>query len=149
VAVGGNTDFTTGAVIATTDGGRTWVPQAIPSNSGPLTGVSCPTATNCVAVGVNGNTSGQLSAQILATTNGGATWVAQVAPSSAAELLEVTCQSAASILAVGQGQSLTNPFAPGAAGAREHPTTFPAPVGSRRDRVAKYRTIMTRKRRAQ
>ena len=70
------TSTSTGVVLATTDGGTTWVTQTTPTGTGTLTGVSCATATVCEAVGAT--TSFGLA--ILATTNGGATWTAQIVP---------------------------------------------------------------------
>jgi hypothetical protein len=69
-------------IAATTDGGLTWTPEALPANvpDPQLSGVSCASATECWAAGsesvvqnVDGGTNDS-SSVLLGTTNGGATW---------------------------------------------------------------------------
>lgn len=79
VAVGG--DITNGdrVILATTDGGASWVdrtPADLPQV--PLTAVSCPASAVCTAVGYCG--------MIIGTTDGGATWTTERAASCADQL---------------------------------------------------------------
>jgi photosystem II stability/assembly factor-like uncharacterized protein len=69
-------------IAATTDGGLTWKPEALPVNvpDPQLSGVSCASATECWASGsesviqnVGGGTNDS-SSVLLGTTNGGAAW---------------------------------------------------------------------------
>jgi hypothetical protein len=69
-------------IAASTDGGLTWTPEALPVNvpDPQLSGVPCASATECWAAGsesvvqnVGGGTNGS-SSVLLGTTNGGATW---------------------------------------------------------------------------
>ena len=100
---------TTGAVVATTDGGSTWTPEQVPPGLGPLRSVACTSGATtpsdgttrpagsgvmCTAVGTtatvaNGGRSGQ--GVILTTSNGGVTWVAAPVPAVVADLLSVSC----------------------------------------------------------
>ena len=56
---------------ARSNGGVTWTTQSAPPGTGVLTGVSCPTASICIAVS-DFDTS---APSIIATTDGGASWV--------------------------------------------------------------------------
>lgn len=92
----------TGATViaATTDGGKTWKAQQVTGGSTPqLSGVSCPTATQCIAVGSNG-ASLPGSGVVIATSDGGATWSAATSPQNALVVSSVTCASAADCLAI-------------------------------------------------
>jgi photosystem II stability/assembly factor-like uncharacterized protein len=85
----------TGATViaATTNGGRTWKPQQMSGGSTPqLSGVSCPTATECMAVGSNG-ASLPGSGVVITTSDGGATWTAAASPQNALVISSVTCAS--------------------------------------------------------
>jgi hypothetical protein len=85
--------------------GTAWTIQAMPLPSGSnlseyLTGVSCPSAQRCVAVGfysVNGEGTGTVAADW-----NGASWSLQTFPYPSAELLGVSCAAEASCTAVGQ-----------------------------------------------
>jgi photosystem II stability/assembly factor-like uncharacterized protein len=83
----------TGATViaATANGGVTWKPQLVAGGSTPqLSGVSCPTATDCMAVGSNG-ASLPGSGVVITTTDGGATWTAAASPPNALVVSSVTC----------------------------------------------------------
>ncbi|HEY1443711.1 MAG TPA: hypothetical protein VGF51_02340 [Acidimicrobiales bacterium] len=93
-------------IVATKNGGRTWRAQHVTGGSTPqLSGVSCPTPTDCIAVGSNG---GSLpgSGVVLATTNAGATWNPVVAPTGALTVMTVSCSSATECLALVNDGSL-------------------------------------------
>jgi len=80
-------------IAATTNGGATWKPQQVTGGSTPqLSGVSCPTATECMAVGSNG-ASLPGSGVVVRTSDGGATWSPAVSPQNALVVLSVTCAS--------------------------------------------------------
>jgi len=90
-----------------------WSTQA---NDGPnvqVIGVSCPTTSMCVAVGMAGGaytTIGTASAQsgaIEVTTDGGATWHAQAEPSGQGILQGVSCGSTSDCVAFGYSDSAT------------------------------------------
>ena len=85
----------TGATViaATTNGGTTWKAQAVSGGSTPqLSGVSCPAATECMAVGSNG-ASLPGSGVVITTSDAGATWTAVASPANALAVLSVTCAS--------------------------------------------------------
>jgi photosystem II stability/assembly factor-like uncharacterized protein len=80
-------------IAATTNGGTTWTAQEVSGGSTPqLSGVSCPSATECMAVGSNG-ASLPGSGVVITTSDAGATWAAASAPQNALALLSVTCAS--------------------------------------------------------
>jgi photosystem II stability/assembly factor-like uncharacterized protein len=73
-------DGPSSVVLATSDGGRKWVAQTLPSTTelatGYLTAVSCPSATTCFATGVVGSDSYVTSPVTVVTTDGGDVWTA-------------------------------------------------------------------------
>ena len=62
-----------GAVISTTDGGATWVSDAVPIGVASLQSIACPAVSNCYAVSAR-------QGRVIATSDGGATWTLQSAP---------------------------------------------------------------------
>jgi photosystem II stability/assembly factor-like uncharacterized protein len=85
----------TGATViaATTNGGASWKAQHVQGGSTPqLSGVSCPTATECMAVGSNG-ASLPGSGVVITTSDAGATWSAAASPQNALVIASVTCSS--------------------------------------------------------
>lgn len=86
-------------VIATTDGGATWVSQTVPSGS-ELTDVSCASSADCVAVGFKDQVTSDIGV-IIATTNGGATWTSEPVPSGVSFLSAVTCATTTDCIAGG------------------------------------------------
>ena len=85
----------TGATViaATTDGGKSWRAQRVVGDGTPqLSGVSCPTATECMAVGSTG-ASLPGSGVVITTSDAGATWTAASSPPNALVLSSVTCAS--------------------------------------------------------
>ena len=90
----------TTVIVATKNGGRTWRGQHVTGGSTPeLSGVSCPTTTDCMAVGSNG-ASLPGSGVVLTTTDGGATWNPVAAPTGALTVTTVTCSSVTSCQAI-------------------------------------------------
>ncbi|MFL5893540.1 MAG: alkaline phosphatase family protein [Thermoleophilaceae bacterium] len=74
------------------DGSARWLNPVPTSND--LTGVSCPTASACFAVGAAGT--------VVATTDAGSTWSSQ-ASGIAGDLAAISCASASACVAVGDG----------------------------------------------
>lgn len=83
----------TSVIDATTNGGVTWKAQQVAGGSTPqLSGVACPTATECMAVGSNG-LSLPGSGVVVTTSDAGATWSPAVSPQNALVVSSVTCAS--------------------------------------------------------
>lgn len=93
---------TTGApaIAATTDGGKSWKPQTLPTGILGLSGVSCPTARDCFVVA--GSQSG---AFVIATTDGGRVWKPQPLPHKTFSLTGISCASTSHCSAVGDTAS--------------------------------------------
>ena len=86
-------------IIATTDGGSTWV--KVPSSTAngiPASGVACASISDCTAVGENAAG----DAVIVATADGGSTWVDQTPPPEVEDLNGVACPSTLRCIAVGE-----------------------------------------------
>jgi hypothetical protein len=80
-------------IDATVNGGHTWKAQRVAGGSTPqLSGISCPAATECMAVGSNG-ASLPGSGVVIATSDGGATWSVVASPQNALVVSSVTCAS--------------------------------------------------------
>ena len=93
--VGPNPASASGATVidATTNGGVTWKAQRVTDGSTPqLSGVSCPTAMECMAVGSNGS-SLPGGGVVVTTSDAGATWSPAVSPRNALVVSSVTCAS--------------------------------------------------------
>ena len=73
-------------------------PQSLPAAVAYLNAVSCPTASDCVAVGA-----GNDGAVIEATTDGGTTWSPESVPGAANVLNVISCPTASDCVAVGAG----------------------------------------------
>ena len=81
-------------MISTSDG-TTWTTQTAPSTVTNVDGVSCPSVTDCFAVGTASG-----AGAILSTTDG-TTWATEVVPTGVTSLTGVACASATQCLAVG------------------------------------------------
>jgi hypothetical protein len=80
-------------IVTTSNGGLTWKAQQVTGGSTPeLSGVSCPTTTECMAVGSNG-ASLPGSGVVITTSDAGATWSPAVTPQNALVVSSVTCAS--------------------------------------------------------
>ena len=95
-----------GTVLATTDGGTTWVPETVPSQIEGLFGISCPTSSDCWAVGPMSGT-GQPT--VIDSTDGGATWATQELPSDMGFAFGVSCPTTSSCWVVGENSFATGP----------------------------------------
>lgn len=87
-------------IVATKDGGTTWEAEHVTGGSTPqLSGVSCPTPTQCMAVGTTG-ASLPGSGVVVVTADAGAMWAPASAPSTALTVISVSCASAANCTAI-------------------------------------------------
>jgi hypothetical protein len=97
----------TAVIAATTNGGLTWKAQQVQGGSSPqLSGVSCPTATECMAVGSNG-ASLPGSGVVITTGDAGAVWSAATPPSNALVISSVSCASPTDCTAIVAGGTST------------------------------------------
>jgi photosystem II stability/assembly factor-like uncharacterized protein len=114
-------------IDATTDGGRTWKAQRVAGGSTPqLSGVSCPTATECMAVGSNG-ASLPGSGVVITTSDAGATWSPAAAPQNALVVSSVTCASPTDCTAiVSDGTSTWSAHSPDFGQSWQQEGTLPA-----------------------
>ncbi len=92
------------AVIATTDGGGTWVRQSVPATVGYLSGIACSDTRQCTAVGQAGTGTDGV---IIATTDGGSTWTQLPAPSGTSDITAVTCGTDRRCMAIASGTAGT------------------------------------------
>jgi hypothetical protein len=85
----------TTVIAATVNGGRTWSTQPLTPGTAPpaLTGVSCPGAKVCMAVGSSGANPG--TGVVLTTHNGGKSWAPSVPPAGSIAVTSVKCTTAA------------------------------------------------------
>lgn len=123
-----------GVVVTTANGGTSWSIGRMPTGTGTLFGISCPTTNWCTAVGststlLTGSPSGAGTA--LVTTNG-QTWSRQLDDSSSTALLAVACVAPDTCLATGTTPA-TNKTAAGlvlATGTPGHTWSSPVPSAS-------------------
>ncbi|HEX4217536.1 MAG TPA: hypothetical protein VHZ02_04155 [Acidimicrobiales bacterium] len=107
------------AVIATTNGGKTWRSQAVPPGTGVLNDVSCADRQYCVAVGQSDQAPSGGSA-VVVTTDGGASWKAAQPLAGVFDMTAVVCRANRHCWAVGTVAAGESVFAstPGTAGWR-------------------------------
>jgi len=89
-------------VISSSDGGSTWQSDSIPVSDVNLLGISCASASDCVATGL-GDSNAILAPQavVLATQDGGQTWQSATLPNGVTGLGAVSCPTTTLCLAVG------------------------------------------------
>jgi photosystem II stability/assembly factor-like uncharacterized protein len=80
-----------GAIVRSTDGGASWQPATLPSGTGGIGDVVCPSASDCIAVGE----------ALLVSNDGGSTWSATTVPGGTGALRSITCATATQCVAVG------------------------------------------------
>lgn len=85
--------------LVTSDAGVRWATAPLPGNPTVITGVACPSRTECVAVGTGPG--GKTLA--LRSADGGARWVGESLSGGAPYLLAVSCPTTAVCVAVGGG----------------------------------------------
>jgi len=91
-------------ILATTDAGAHWARQSVPDGVLDLSGVSCASTDQCVAVGES--SASNTDAVVLATSNGGSTWTSEPIPDTLSSVSGVSCPSTSDCVAVGTGQTL-------------------------------------------
>lgn len=98
-------------VLATADAGRTWTASVAPAGVGVLAGVSCTTATACVAVGATPATptSGTPEGVALTTADQGGAWHRAEVPAGTVALAAVSCPTADRCVAVGGDPTAAHP----------------------------------------
>lgn len=104
-----------GAVAYTDNGGATWAAATVPPGTGLLHGVSCPSATSCLAVGTTSTTTtdvAQAKGTALTSTDGGHTWSALAAPPGIDDAVSVSCPRTGTCVSVGTVWTPTNPPTP-------------------------------------
>lgn len=93
VAGAGSAAGTGTVIVATANGGVSWKAQHVAGGSTPeLSSVSCPTRTDCMAVGSNG-ASLPGSGVVVVTRDAGHTWAPATAPANALTLIGSHCES--------------------------------------------------------
>jgi hypothetical protein len=100
--VGGNPqgNVERGAVLRTLDGGRVWsLAATLPKGVGRLVGISCPTKTFCMAVGVG---TAVTRAIAVISNDAGRTWSTVAVPKGEEELNLVACTTRQSCIAEGE-----------------------------------------------
>lgn len=87
-----------GGILATTNGGTTWVNEKVPailtegSTGRWLTGISCASTNTCVAVGTDGI--------VIGTKNGGTSWSLERVPENTGYLDGISCASTQDCMAL-------------------------------------------------
>jgi photosystem II stability/assembly factor-like uncharacterized protein len=78
------------AIAATANGGLTWTAQHVDAGTAPdLSGISCPTKSDCMAVGSSGSVTS--AGIVLTTRDGGASWDEATVPTGAFGISSVEC----------------------------------------------------------
>ncbi|HEY3951875.1 MAG TPA: hypothetical protein VGM53_00740 [Streptosporangiaceae bacterium] len=94
--------------------GTAWVVQPLPTSAefSPLSGVSCTSATSCMAVGVFFNLKHSSPYKVLAEQWNGTTWTVETAPTPAEDVTMggVSCTSASACTLVGSYESGDNQY---------------------------------------
>jgi len=105
-------------ILSTSNGGRSWNPQAAPRGIGNLLSVSCATEEVCWASG------GQ--ATVITTTDAGIHWVAQSVPQNSGNIYQISCPSTTRCFSIGDNSQVieTND-----GGASWHASTVPSSIG--------------------
>jgi large repetitive protein len=89
-------------LLTTTDGGTTWTGDFVSSDDGEFSGISCPTSSECVAVGMSAPQG--LGAEAI-SEDGGNTWQDVPLPTGTPWLKGVSCATASDCVAVGYGNT--------------------------------------------
>jgi len=86
-------------IVATDDGGFTWTGQSVSLTPTPvLSGISCPSPADCMAVGSTGDIPG--TGIVLVTSDGGTSWKQASVPTGAFVLTSVQCLSVTDCTAI-------------------------------------------------
>jgi sugar lactone lactonase YvrE len=112
ILVGSNYESEGGVAMAARWDGSTWIPQSVPKLAGTywagLGGVSCPTSTECIAVGMKQDNTGVYSVYSARYSNGSWTNLETPVPTGAtqSQFNRVYCRSMSFCVAVGWGNIL-------------------------------------------
>jgi len=99
---GGDGVTTVPALLLTTDSGKHWSNEALPSQIGGILDIACGSQSVCVVVGNTSNTAeGQTG--IARTTDEGATWTVETSPTGLSEIDSVTCSTTSFCIIGGAG----------------------------------------------
>ena len=91
-------------VVATTNGGMSWSAERVVGGYTPeLSGVACPTRTECMAVGSNGLSSGV----VVTTDDAGKHWLSATTPTGAVTMTSVECAEVADCTALVSNGTVT------------------------------------------
>ena len=91
-------------VVATADGGMSWSAERIVGGYTPeLSGIACPTKSECIAVGSNGLSSGV----VVTTDDAGKHWLSATTPTGAVTMTSVECSSLADCVALVSSGTVT------------------------------------------
>jgi photosystem II stability/assembly factor-like uncharacterized protein len=86
------------AVLATTNGGKTWKKRSLPKNLGDIGSISCGSTKFCVAPATKGPLGSSEKESFLVTKNGGSSWKVVSTPSNEG-IGDVSCPSATTCFA--------------------------------------------------
>jgi photosystem II stability/assembly factor-like uncharacterized protein len=95
----GSTLSSTPYVIITNDDGAIWTSQTPPADEIDVTGISCSSLFDCVAVGYTGNNGA--GSTIMSTTTGGTSWAQDVPPPGISMLTSASCPTVGDCFAAG------------------------------------------------
>jgi BNR/Asp-box repeat len=95
-------------VLRTTNGGATWASQTLAATQGFLGGISCPSLSRCVAVGMALGATGTVAPLEYYSRNGGVTWTAGGVSNTFNQISTVSCPNATRCLALGVTQTGAN-----------------------------------------
>ena len=95
-----------GLIFTSSNSGKLWTSQSLPSGTTGLLGISCRTPTSCVVVGGG---YGGVGGIILTTTDAGETWTPRSEPVAASGLESVSCPAIDRCVAAGNSPSATSP----------------------------------------
>jgi photosystem II stability/assembly factor-like uncharacterized protein len=98
-----------GYVMASSDGGRSWVFEGLPSGITSPNAISCANSSDCVVVGGGFEARGGLDRLILTTTDGGRTWVSRSVPTGLGGFDAVSCPTVTTCIATGFNVIGTSP----------------------------------------
>ena len=104
------------AVVASGNGGRSWVVQVVPAGVTYLTDIACTGVHTCIAVGQAG-TAGDGPGAVISTTNGGVTWTLQTVPAGTSDVTAVACTAGGRCTALADIAGRVTTLTPAGAGA--------------------------------
>jgi photosystem II stability/assembly factor-like uncharacterized protein len=104
-----------GSAVRTTNGGKSWNNQKLPTELALVGGIACTSATDCEIVS-SGFATGYSDGVAVATSDGGTVWSQQPLPKGTGALAGVACLSTSNCEAVGASRAALGTTDGGAAG---------------------------------